>query len=163
MTWIRIDDNMADHPKVLGFGKLAPLALGLQMRALCWASRHLTDGALPKDCLPSLLMDLDPTFDWASAMVRAGLWKKTRAGYTIHDYLQYNPSREESAAARERNAQRQRDFRSRNAGSNGAVTRDNAVSNAVSNGGSNGPVTLPRPVPSPTPKDLKSKEKSKTF
>lgn len=148
MSWIRIDDNMADHPKVMGLGNLAPLALGLQMRALCWASRHLTDGYLPKECLPSLVMDLDAKADWPAAMVKAGLWEKTGDGYTIHDYLMYNPSREETLAARKRNADRQRKFR--NGGSNGAVTRDNNVSSGVSNGVSNGPVTLP-PSPSPTP------------
>lgn len=33
-------------------------------------------------------------FDWAKIMVSAGLWEKTKGGYLIHDYLDYNPTKE---------------------------------------------------------------------
>src|SRR5205085_3339264 len=125
--------NMAYHPKVLGFGQLAPLAIALQIRALCWSSRFLTDGKIPAEAIPRLLAgfaecsrELRTKFatrraakciEWPAMMVRAGLWDEIpNQGYMIHDYLQYNPSRAQVLAARE--AARERMHRVRNSSQN---------------------------------------------
>lgn len=156
MSWVRIDDNMADHPKVIGLGDLAPLALALQVRALCWCSRYLTDGKLPAEAIPRLLggfaalcsREVRAKFatggnadelDWPTIMVQAGLWEVApNGGYLIHDYLEYNPTRAEVLAGRE--AARERMKVARNGSSN---VRQN-------NGGTSREVQLP-PSPSPTP------------
>lgn len=155
MTWVKVDDHLADHPKVLGLGKLAPLALALQIRALCYCSRYLTDGRVPAGAIPGLLDGFDAwgietasvpgmfaigveadELDWPAMMVRAGLWERLRGGdYLIHDYLDYNPSRESVLLEREGNKRRQKNFRKRNAHRNGVT---------------NGPVTG-APSPSPNP------------
>ncbi len=98
MTWIRIDDGYADHPKLCRVG---PLGLALQTRAFCYAGRFLTDGFLPADVVPSLVVGLGKSADeWASVMVGAGLWETQAGGYVVHDYLDYNPSRAEVLEAR---------------------------------------------------------------
>jgi hypothetical protein len=153
VTWVKIDDQMPDHPKIRGLGKLAPLASTLQFRALCYASRYLTDGRIPGGAVAGLLDGFDAwgietggipglmaigmdgdEIDWPGIMVDAGLWERTRSGdYLIHDYLDYNPTRESVLRDREVNKRRQKKFRDRNVDRN-AVT--------------NGPVTG---APSPSP------------
>src|SRR6266702_3713986 len=89
MSWLRIDDHFADHPKLLRAG---PIAGWLHLAGLCYSARHLTDGFLPIEAVGTL--------------VRVGLWEEWRdedtfLGYRIHDYLKYNPSRAEVEGERE--------------------------------------------------------------
>ncbi len=99
MAWVRLDDGFADHPKILRAG---PLALALQVRAFCYASRHETDGFIPLEALPHLVNGLGDALKasaqakaWAAAMVESGLWEQSENGYIIHDFLDYNPSKAE--------------------------------------------------------------------
>jgi len=100
MAWVRIDDEFGDCPKVV---KAGPLAALLQVRACCYASKHLSDGFLPASVVPTLLHGFEQlrigrraalSIDWPTYMIDAGLWEATDGGYLIHDYLHYNPSRE---------------------------------------------------------------------
>jgi len=155
VTWVRLDDHFADHPKMLSLGAFAPLALALQVRALCYAARHLTDGFIPEAAITVLTdgfgewsietggnefmsvgADADD-FDWPALMLKAGLWHRRKGGYAIHDYLIYNPSRAVTLKERESNAKRQKAFRDRNATNNGPVTGLSQVP--------------PSPSPTPTP------------
>src|SRR4029453_3116326 len=43
MSWVRLDDQYPDHPKVRALG---PLGLALQTAAICYCGRYLTDGFL---------------------------------------------------------------------------------------------------------------------
>ena len=47
MSWIKIDDQFADHPKVLQAG---PLASWLYVCGLTYSGRYLTDGWVPSAC-----------------------------------------------------------------------------------------------------------------
>lgn len=89
MTWVTLDDSFGDHPKVVAAGAHAAI---LQVRALCYACRHLTDGLIPAAVVPSLVLDLEPR-DWPAHMVTADLWEIARGGWTIHDFLHYNLSK----------------------------------------------------------------------
>jgi hypothetical protein len=44
MTWVKIDDGFADHPKVIEAG---PMASWLFLCGLTYCSRQLTDGFIP--------------------------------------------------------------------------------------------------------------------
>ncbi len=105
MTWVKLDDQIADHPKYVELGDLAPLALALQVRALCYANRFLTDGYVPATVLPQLTVGFasltaEPT-DWPALMVKAGLWEKNgKGGYQIHDYTEYQPTSDKVTTAR---------------------------------------------------------------
>lgn len=93
MTWAKIDDHMPEHPKIVPAG---PLALALQVRAICYCARHLTDGFLPALMVGSLTYDLGNR-DWPKVMTDAELWEydEARSGFIVHDYLDYNPSKAE--------------------------------------------------------------------
>jgi hypothetical protein len=88
MAWVRIDDGFADHPKVISAG---PHALVLQIRALCYVARHLTDGVLAKSVATMLSSDL--AAGTVAAMVVHRLWDEEGDNYHVHDYLEYNPSK----------------------------------------------------------------------
>ena len=109
MAWIRIDENFAQHPKVVRAG---PLGMALHVAALGYCNRYLTDGFVPKQ-VASLLLDFsglgmrmwdaecfgggeDATWELVvEDIVDAGLWETTEAGWLIHDYLDYQPSKEQ--------------------------------------------------------------------
>jgi len=104
VTWIRIDDGFVDHPKIV---KLSLAAFHLHMAGLCYAARHATDGAVPKAALPGL----NGTRRDAAELVRAGLWDRADDGWTIHDYLMYNPSSDDVRRRREEARDRMADMR----------------------------------------------------
>lgn len=143
MTWVRIDDGFADHPKIL---KAGPLAIVAQVRALCYCSRHLTDGFLPDDIVMTILSDLSPIK--AISMCQAKLWQRVggrRSGYKVHDYLKYNPSRAETLQLR---------TTKRLAGQAGGIAKAiaDATARAIAAGN---PSAMP---PSPTPRTTTSKK-----
>ena len=168
MSWVKIDDQMADHPKFAGLDRFAPLALALQVRAFCYASRHLTDGFLPAGIIPGLLDGFESwgietggvrgmfavgsdgdEFDWPAIMVGAGLWEQREGGYLIHDYLDYNPSKAEvlaqRKAAKRRMAERREDKPKRSTEKPKKFARSSEEVNRS-------------PSPSPSPPELLSKE-----
>ncbi len=100
MAWVKIDDQFTDHPKVLEVG---PLAECLFVRGLCYAARYLTDGLVPVAHLRRMA-DFDAITE-AGKLVAAGLWEDAEGGYQIHDYLDYQPSREDALSIREKRAE----------------------------------------------------------
>lgn len=96
MTWFKVDDSFHSHPKVLA---ASPAALGLWVVAGSWSGATLSEGFIPDHVLPRLLPDSAPL---AKELVTAGLWKRTRGGYRFHDWIAYQPSREEATAGREK-------------------------------------------------------------
>lgn len=92
MPWFRLDDSFDTHPKVLMAGNEA---VGLYIRCGTYAARNLTDGFVGQEIV--LLYGSDSL---AATLVRVRLWHRARGGWTIHDYLDYNPSRDEVLAKR---------------------------------------------------------------
>ena len=125
MTWARLDDGFADHPKIVG---LSDAAFRQHVTAICYAARHSTDGHVPKGAAfvrPPRSREL----------IAAGLWHdETDGTYTIHDFLSYNKSRSEVMATRQANA---------TAGAKGALSRWHH--------GQDGPVPDPYPTRKPDP------------
>ena len=88
MTWVKLDDNFPDHPKVVGLSVAARWAY---VEALCYCARYLTDGALPAAKVKAMTSAKS-----RAELVGAELWIDCRDGdYAVHDYLAYNPSREQ--------------------------------------------------------------------
>lgn len=100
--WMRIDVHYFNHPKVI---QLPPLAQLLYLRACAYSKLHLTDGSLSTPALRSIAYDLAEstkasdlpvTIDnWVSEMVRVGLFERTDSGITIHDFLEWNQSKQD--------------------------------------------------------------------
>ena len=102
--WIKLDDGFATHPKIL---KAGPYALVLQIRALCYASTHQTDGFIDGQVTDFLTTGLDPEIDWPGQMLEYALWDADdeRSGYRIHDYLEWNLSKKERESFRNKKSQ----------------------------------------------------------
>jgi hypothetical protein len=98
VTWFKVDDSFHAHPKVLA---TPPGALGLWVVAGAWSSANLTEGFVPDRALPRLLPG---SAELADDLVTAGLWRKVRGGYRFHDWTDYNPTRQEALAAKEKMA-----------------------------------------------------------
>lgn len=135
MTWVRLDDGFAEHPKV---ARLSDAAFRLHVRALCYAARFGTDGVVSlelfaRNARPKVRREL----------IESGLWTECESGIEIHDFLDYNPSRSAVMAEREAARLRLQRFRER---------KRNAVSERDGNG-----VDSPSPArPVPVVVDLDS-------
>lgn len=85
MTWVKLDDSFYEHLKVM---RLCSRALRLYVFALCYSARNETNGHVPEAAIKRLMGS--PAL--AVELVVAGLWHENETGWTIHDYLKYNPS-----------------------------------------------------------------------
>lgn len=103
MPWFKVDDGFHCHPKVLRAGNEA---VGLYVRCGSYAAQQLTDGFIPEHI--ALLYGGDSLAD---ALVRVGLWRRARGGWRMPDYLDYNPSKKQVLAEREKTRERVRKHR----------------------------------------------------
>lgn len=120
MPWFKVDDGLHSHPKALAAGDAA---LGLWVRLGSWSSNHLTDGLVPGNVAtllgkPAVLRKL----------VQVGLLDREGEDYRLHDFHEYNPSREKVLADRAATASRVAAYRGRKNDSGNGVT--NAVGTA---------------------------------
>lgn len=122
MSWANFDDQFPTHPKVV---PMTDAAFRLHVSGVCYSANHLTDGHVPADIVKLLA----PRFKRATLaeLLRRGQWHSLGNGcdtatcpagvdgeYTIHDYLQWNRSKQAVEAERERKS---------NAGKKGAEKR----------------------------------------
>lgn len=104
MAWIKLDDGLPEHAKIISVGGDAAW---LHICALAYANRNLTDGHIPTGVLHRL-SDRRQAAKLAARLVAVGMWHLDDDGWLIHDYLEYQPPRakvmEEREKARERMA-----------------------------------------------------------
>lgn len=92
MTWVLVDDQFPEHPKIVG---LTDEAFRAQVTGLCYANRHLTDGTLPMGFVRRFSEDA------TAELVEAGIWETNGdAAYRIHDYDDYQLEKAEVLADR---------------------------------------------------------------
>lgn len=91
MSWIRLDDQIAHHPKIL---KCPPTACWMYVACLGYAQRYLTNGLIPASCVPTL-SHLERPSRAIRQLVTAGLLEKADGGWQIHHYLHFNDSKED--------------------------------------------------------------------
>jgi hypothetical protein len=94
MPWIKIDDRLHAHPKFVAAWAADPASVGLELFALSHSAAYLTDGAVDEIFVRSLFRSAARRRRAIAALVDAGLWLPTGDGWVIHDYLDYNESRE---------------------------------------------------------------------
>ena len=92
MGWVRLDDRFPDHPKVEA---ISDRAFRLHIRGLCYCSEHLTDGRVPRQVAKRL-----GSLKSLGELISVALWSDEKDGYYIHDYLDFNPSKERVLATR---------------------------------------------------------------
>lgn len=169
MTWVKLDDGFAGHPKMEAVG---PLAGWLHVAVLCHSAQYLTDGTIHQ--VKALkLTDVPNPRRHIGRLIDEGVWHCPghdcdicrpcpEDHYLVHDYLHYQRSRDDVMAERAAAAERQRKARERAKSQRDADDShgvSHAVTNGVSHSGSHGPPdpTRPdqsRPVPSPAVSNL---------
>mgnify|MGYP007071595943 FL=1 len=97
MSWLRIEDTVPLHPKHL---KAGPEASWLWVCAIAYCQRQLTEGYIPVEALPLLGVPKNPT-RLADRLVEVELFETAVGGYQVHDYLDFNASKDEALARRE--------------------------------------------------------------
>lgn len=106
MAWGRIDDAFDDHEKVLALLDLEEgiAAVGLWTLCFTWAHRNTrkkgkTPGLLP-NTLPRRFVGARGK-ELAELLVDSGMWDVRNDGWMIHDFADYLPDKEVSAARSE--------------------------------------------------------------
>lgn len=127
MGWVRLEDDFYDNEK---FADATPLGIALWVVGLAWANRNLTDGVISPSVARRLVdfkgvhwraweseivggCEEPEDLDVAQHLVEIGLWETHERGYLIHDYHDYQPTAATVRAAREKNAERMREWRER--------------------------------------------------
>lgn len=144
MAWVKLDDGFDEHIKLASCSDY-DAALSAFVQLICYSARNLTDGRIPGGIAARKNKKA------IAELVRVGLLERDGRDLIVHDYLEYNPSREETLQAREVTRQRKAAWREK---SRKVSRRDNPQDNHRSSQGlSQGLSTLPpSPSPSPTPR-----------
>ena len=102
MPWIKLDDQWMDHPKIVRAGRDAR---DMWLASITWCAKHLTDGHFPPELLPALAtmagIDVANCQTFARALLDVCLWEFDEKQYTVHDYLEYNPTKSQAIATKE--------------------------------------------------------------
>jgi hypothetical protein len=136
MTWIRVDDHFADHPKVMALAHDRLTGLGLWHVAASYCARYLTNGFVP-----STHVRANAPVRLINRMVAVGLFDPVDGGYMLHDWLNYNPSRE---AVKEAQAKKRAAGQAGGRASAGARAQANG---AADDEAKSNPVPVPQPIP----------------
>lgn len=141
MSWVRIDDEFPDHRKIAG---LTNDAFCLHVTAMCWVAKQQTDGKLPSVVLRRLAWRCQDPAMAAAELETAGVWDKTPEGWEIHDFLTYNPTKEQIIELAAKRSE---------AGKAGAMARwqDHGKEDGKPHGKEDGKIMPPSPFPSPLP------------
>jgi len=87
VSWVRVDDDMPDSPKIV---PLSDAAFRAYVTSICYSSRNLTDGFIPGKKAREFVGKTKVLLELVGT-----LWEITDGGFNIHDYLIYNPTRAE--------------------------------------------------------------------
>lgn len=131
MPWIKVDDHFDEHPKMAHVG---PLGWALWLVGLAYCNRNLTDGFIPYITARRLVSwdflmprngseveqvwsvgintgmhgeDVDTPLV-IDMLIDAGLWEEVTGGYRVHDYQEYQPSKADVVAERQKWAAKKR-------------------------------------------------------
>ncbi len=103
MAWVRIEDAVTEHRKHLQAG---PAACWLWVCGIAYCQRQLSDGFIPDLALTLLGVSSDRRRNehpivLANRLVLAGLFDRVDGGYRVHDYHDYNDTREQALERKE--------------------------------------------------------------
>lgn len=136
MAWFKVDDGFHSHPKAM---KAGTSAIGLWARCGSWSSDHSTDGFIPQE-----IAELYGSVTMARRLVVSGLWSEVDGGYSMHDFLDFNPSKADVVRDREAARERMQAVRERKRSGN---VRPNTSRTSDE-------VRVPRPDPTPGSSNL---------
>ena len=134
MPWARLDDQMNDDAKLRA---LSDGAFRLWVSGLIFCQKNLTDGFIPAhevDCFAVRQKNRAPLVAELCASLVPGkgpLWHKVETGYQMHDYLDWNDTRDKVLTDRKKAEDRQSRFKDRRRFKRVASAVHNAVHNAL--------------------------------
>ena len=116
MPWARFDERFPTHRKVR---RLSDAAFRLHVSAICWGCEYLTNGHIsPADIKD--ITELRKVEHVATELVESGRWHlpghncpslhcwDISDGWLIHNFLEFNPSKQEVEQKRRADAERKR-------------------------------------------------------
>jgi hypothetical protein len=146
VAFVKLDDQIAHHPKVLRAGAEAAW---LWACAIAYCNRQLTDGHVPAAALSTMGAFRTPPKRLAAVLVSVELFEIDGDGYRVHDYLSHNPDRVTVQ-------QRMRDASDRKARSRARVPRMSQRDASETHASSRAHVPTPTPTPTPLTTDTES-------
>lgn len=105
MAWLKFDDGVPLHPKLLKAGHVASW---LWFAGVCYSRRHLTDGMIPREVLAGLAPTIKKPLVEVKRLVEVGLWHETPDGWRVHDFHDWNPTRSDVESERKADRERKR-------------------------------------------------------
>lgn len=108
--WVSLDDGMGEHRKIQRAFADSRTAVAMHFLGILHAGKYLTDGFIEDEFVLHLARIAPFRGTEKNNALRVleqnGLWKRVEGGWQIHDYLDFNPSKTEVLARRERDAAR---------------------------------------------------------
>lgn len=109
MTWSKFDDRYDDNRKVKKAWRLEPATVGIHAMAITYSSRHETDGWVDLDWLIEKMPNPKVRERTIKTLIDEGLLETPDGErFQVHDYLKYNPSSQDLADKRAKDAERKR-------------------------------------------------------
>lgn len=98
--WIKIDDSYFTHRKIV---QLTGPAILMDLTGIAYCARELTDGFVADGAvlLVSALAKVSDPATHVEELARVVRWERGDGGWWIHDYLDYQPSKEQVLELRE--------------------------------------------------------------
>jgi len=154
MPWARFEDDYLGNQKLT---TLSTAAIALDMASIVYSARELRDGQLTVADVQTIaaLIHIRRWAPVAAELVTVNRWTSTGDIYSIHDYLEYQPSRQQVLTERAAAAERMRRARSGRSSSERSPELREKFNNPVPGPGPvpgperspNVPVTPPQPSP----------------
>lgn len=118
-----IDENLPRHPKILRAAVLLgdhgrARALAIVLDAISYARTYLTDGQISREVVAAFPLDPAP-LEVADALVEVRLWHRTKRGFRIHDFHDWNKTADEVRETREKWKNKKRGQRKKNSRGDG--------------------------------------------
>ncbi len=161
MSWVRVDDKIAFHRKVV---KVGNEAFGAWMRMTTWSADHLSDGVVPTAIAWVIVGHGRESV--IEALLEAGLLERSGDDFAVHDYHDHNPLAADVRAARDEASEAKRRAGAAGGRVSGAVRRSRneaetkqTASASEEKPKQNGSETKP-PSQSPSPKRKKNVQRS---
>lgn len=96
MAWVKIDDQAPRNKKLLTAG---PAAAWMWVCGIAHCQAHLSEGFIAEIAIPMIgVAGAGRSRKLAEVLVGVGLFERVDGGYLVHDYLDFNETREEAVA-----------------------------------------------------------------
>lgn len=101
MPWAKFDDRLHTHRKIM---QIDNDAMAVWVCSVTYCAENLTDGFLTEGEADRLLALRNAPKQIVKQLLQVCLWENAANGYRVHDFLDYNPSREDALKLKDERA-----------------------------------------------------------